>query len=103
MSADNYKVNSTVIAESLEDFIANIEGTTDFYHRVLRLSNSLNNWSETKSKALSKKLGVSHWSQNARLIVFVTIVIGFPTVLITYGVLYVFAFAYHLVKNRVDH
>ena len=91
LSADNYKLgNSTVLETSLIDFLARIEGTTDFFHRALRLSNDISKWCETHSKKWAKKVSVSHWSDNARMVVFALIAIGIPTVVITYIAIYIF-------------
>ena len=66
-----------------------LTGTSDWYSRVMRMSNDLSKWCETHAKAYGKVFGVSHWSDNSKMMIFSLIALGYPTVLITFAVMWV--------------
>lgn len=83
LSADNYK-DSKVQIHDLKDFTESTLGTHSIFHKIIRLFYDFIEWSEKKAKAWAKSLGLSHWSDNSKLICFSLTVLGFPSVIITY-------------------
>jgi len=101
LSADNYITdkNSTIQTENLKDLVAMIEGSSDLYSRLMRYGADLTKWSETHSKTVFKKIQLSHWSENSKMISFALFVLGAPTVLFTYVFLYICIWTQTKVKN----
>ena len=69
---------------------------------MYRLGNDLTKWCEVHSKIWLKKVGLSHWSQTAKMIVFSLFVLGTPTIVATYMLLYIFVWTQNKVLDYMN-
>ena len=73
----------------MREFVAMVDGSSDWLSKARRVSNDLSKWCEDKSKYWMKKFGLYHWSDNAKMLVFCLVFLGTPTVVATYFILFI--------------
>ena len=91
LSGDNYldKDKSDVYHENLIDFVSYMEGTSSLKSFMIKIGTQFTSWCEKNSKIVFKKIGLSHWNENPRMVVFTLIILGIPTLVVTYFILYI--------------
>ena len=92
LSLENYKSAEYAIVyhENLFEYVSHMDGSFDFVARIRRMSDDLTNWSQEKSNNLFEHIRLYHWSPQAKLLMFVLTVLGIPSVIFTYFMIYAF-------------
>lgn len=91
LSADNYlnSPHSHIFEENFRELLSVIDGSSDIINRLWRSASDLSKWCEENSKKWMKQIGLYYWSENAKMLVFALIVLGIPTVIATYFIMYI--------------
>jgi hypothetical protein len=75
--------------------------------RATKLGSQLTKWCEKHSKWWFKQVGLSHWSENARMIVFTLIGLGAPTIIFTYALIFAIFWSHmqitNMMKGKKEH
>lgn len=91
LSADNYK-EAPVYASNLKEWYLDITGNNSILGKIMRLGEQYLAWCEVTAKTVFKRIGLYYWSDNAKLLCFSMVALGFPSVIVSYYLFLVFGF-----------
>eukprot|EP00347_Sterkiella_histriomuscorum_P018680 403344587 len=83
LSADNF-MKAEIYHDNIQDYYNEITGNDSILSKIVRISKDFLTWSEAQSKSIFKRVGLYYWSDNSKLLLFSIVVVGFPTVIITF-------------------
>jgi hypothetical protein len=89
LSVENFKDPklASVYTADMRDYVSQLDGSHDLGSKLRRMASDGNKWCRSWSNYIFKKIKLSHWSENAKMLVFCIFALGIPAVIATYAIL----------------
>ena len=78
---------ASVYTADMRDYVSQLDGSHDLGSKLRRMASDGNKWCKSWSNYIFKKIKLSHWSENAKMLVICIFALGIPAVISTYAIL----------------
>ena len=92
LSVENFKDPklASVYTADMRDYVSQLDGSHDLGSKLRRMASDGNKWCKSWSNYIFKKIKLSHWSENAKMLIFCMFALGIPAVIATYTIVTAF-------------